>query len=199
MEAQQRTCTKCRLLKPLVEFNRQKRGQFGRMATCRSCMREVNAAWRTRVRGSAIVPEQKICAACRVSKPSSSFSRAPSTKDGLHSYCHSCDTGKKLTTAKEMAKEVNALKEAFPCIDCKKRHPFWVMQFDHLPGSVKKGTISRMIRAGRRESVFEEIKKCELVCANCHATRTYNRLVARCTAGADRICRPLPPRSSERA
>ena len=27
----------------------------------------------------------------------------------------------------------------------------------------------------RRETILDEIRKCELVCANCHAVRTFNR------------------------
>lgn len=50
------------------------------------------------------------------------------------------------------------------------------MQWDHLPGTVKLGEISDEMRARSRKLIFEELAKCELVCANCHAIRTYKRL-----------------------
>lgn len=48
------------------------------------------------------------------------------------------------------------------------------MQWDHLPGTLKLGDISSLIGLPR-ERVLAELAKCELVCANCHAARTYRR------------------------
>jgi hypothetical protein len=62
--------------------------------------------------------------------------------------------------------------EGIPCQDCRGVFHWFAMQFDHRPGSVKKFTISQ---AGCRSrvSVAEEIAKCDLLCANCHAIRTH--------------------------
>jgi hypothetical protein len=51
----------------------------------------------------------------------------------------------------------------------------WVMHWDHLPGYEKIGCISDLVRSRRRTLVLEELKKCELVCANCHVLRTISR------------------------
>ena len=61
------------------------------------------------------------------------------------------------------------------CADCKKRHPYWRMQFDHLPGSKKVAPIS-MMRYASLVKLMAEIEKCEVVCANCHADRTHARV-----------------------
>jgi hypothetical protein len=62
-----------------------------------------------------------------------------------------------------------------PCVDCGIKYPPWVMQFDHLNDKV--GKISNMVSKGSSfKTIIEEIKKCEVVCANCHADRTYRRL-----------------------
>jgi hypothetical protein len=50
-----------------------------------------------------------------------------------------------------------------------------VMQWDHLPGHLKLGNISTDLRGRSRQEVLDEIAKCELVCANCHAVRTFKR------------------------
>jgi hypothetical protein len=50
------------------------------------------------------------------------------------------------------------------------------MHWDHLPGTVKLGEIGKRVRNWRRKLIFEELAKCELVRANCHAIRTYKRL-----------------------
>lgn len=53
------------------------------------------------------------------------------------------------------------------------------MQWDHRPGTVKCFELASVAkRYLTREQVLAEIAKCELVCANCHAVRTYNRRIA---------------------
>lgn len=54
-------------------------------------------------------------------------------------------------------------------------HPV-CMQFDHREGTKKYRDISKMTNYSM-ERIMEEIAKCDLVCANCHALRTYNRTI----------------------
>jgi len=49
------------------------------------------------------------------------------------------------------------------------------MHWDHLPEFDKIGEISSMVASRKREVIMEELKKCELVCANCHVLRTVVR------------------------
>jgi len=66
------------------------------------------------------------------------------------------------------------------CEDCGKKYPPWVMQFDHPPGSAKVGDVASLVGQAVSVDVLEaEIKKCEVVCANCHADRTYKRNLSR--------------------
>lgn len=67
---------------------------------------------------------------------------------------------------------INVLKAA-PCTDCGGTFPPECMDFDHVRG-VKVQGIAGMIDYGP-EKLAEELAKCELVCANCHRTRTKNR------------------------
>jgi hypothetical protein len=70
---------------------------------------------------------------------------------------------------------IRAAKEA-PCADCGVRYPYYVMQFDHVRGEklfdigAWKTQSARSLRAVRAE-----MAKCDVVCANCHAERTYQR------------------------
>ena len=60
------------------------------------------------------------------------------------------------------------------CVDCGgKFHPC-AMQFDHI-GDDKVAAIGRLKRSKGLDAVLEEIKKCELVCGNCHAVRSFKR------------------------
>lgn len=70
------------------------------------------------------------------------------------------------------------LKSA-PCVDCGKVYPPYVMHFDHVPGRGIKlfniGAWTGGRTVSTMESLLEEIAKCDLVCANCHAIRTWER------------------------
>lgn len=70
---------------------------------------------------------------------------------------------------------VRTLKEAYPCIDCGLYYPHWIMQYDHLDPSTKEADISKLVSSGSIKRIDEEISKCDLVCANCHITRTWIR------------------------
>lgn len=62
-----------------------------------------------------------------------------------------------------------------PCADCGGRfHPV-AMHFDHRPGTVKEFDVGWAVRGYSRRRILAEIEKCDLVCANCHAVRTYKR------------------------
>lgn len=64
-------------------------------------------------------------------------------------------------------------KESHPCTDCNMFYPSYVMQYDHLHS--KKVNVGTIARNTSGKQLREEIAKCELVCANCHAIRTHNR------------------------
>lgn len=78
-------------------------------------------------------------------------------------------------TALKGLKYVNEKKNV-PCADCGNKYPPHVMDFDHLPGMEKIGDIASMVRLASREKLDREIAKCEVVCANCHRERSYQRL-----------------------
>lgn len=62
-----------------------------------------------------------------------------------------------------------------PCADCGECYPFYVMQFDHVRGT-KEFNLARASQHGYGQvRVRDEIAKCDVVCANCHAIRTYER------------------------
>lgn len=68
-----------------------------------------------------------------------------------------------------------SLKDGKPCADCGQSFHRAAMQWDHLPGTSKHRPLAELCRTGNAKKVMEEIAKCELVCANCHAVRTFRR------------------------
>lgn len=71
---------------------------------------------------------------------------------------------------------IDTLKANTPCADCGKCFNPECMDFDHLPKHKKSINLAQM-RSGwvSLARVKAEIKKCELVCACCHRTRTKIR------------------------
>lgn len=60
-----------------------------------------------------------------------------------------------------------------PCADCYGWFNSWQMQFDHVKGDKRfniGGSYTRSIK-----DLVNEMSKCEVVCANCHADRTYKQ------------------------
>lgn len=71
--------------------------------------------------------------------------------------------------------KLNLLKSARPCYDCGGIFPPECLDWDHLPGAEKCFTIGSQAQNHTFEAVINEISKCQLVCACCHRTRTFNR------------------------
>jgi hypothetical protein len=70
----------------------------------------------------------------------------------------------------------DSLKSDKPCKDCGSIYPPSIMHWDHLEGSVKVKDVCRMvIECCNKETILNEIAKCELVCSNCHGLRTIKR------------------------
>lgn len=67
------------------------------------------------------------------------------------------------------------LKHNKKCLDCKKRHPHWRLDYDHVRGK-KAFSLGVAVKLGYgMERIMAEIAKCELVCSNCHRDRTWRR------------------------
>jgi hypothetical protein len=49
------------------------------------------------------------------------------------------------------------------------------MDFDHRQGETKRAVVTRMIGRSGLARIFAEAAKCDIVCANCHRRRTFER------------------------
>jgi len=128
------------------------------------------------------------CARCGEAKPLSQFHNSVT---GQFSYCADCrraydreyyaTRGGVARRARQRQRDATTrawgalMKLDVPCSDCGGVFPEWVMHWDHLPGHVKVGDVSTFLRSRSREEALQELSKCELVCANCHAIRTSQR------------------------
>lgn len=87
--------------------------------------------------------------------------------------CKTCFVG---TYQGKHVDQVRELKDGQPCMDCRERFPFYVLDYDHRPGEVKRFEIGKAVRGSYKwETILAEIAKCDLICANCHRKRTWHR------------------------
>lgn len=83
---------------------------------------------------------------------------------------------KNAVMAKQKLRDYVRQKKDQPCADCGIKYPYYVMQFDHMRD--KEYHISTLVNSNNLKKLDAELAKCEVVCANCHAERTYQRGVA---------------------
>lgn len=124
-------------------------------------------------------------------KPLGAFHRNARRRDGVHSQCRTCRAladhqryearvGRAVPREPQRSERgrtawLVSLKAGRPCTDCGRIYPHQVMQWDHRPGLEKLGDVSEAFWGRSRDEVLAEIAKCDLVCANCHAIRTFSR------------------------
>jgi len=72
--------------------------------------------------------------------------------------------------------ELHLFKEKHGCSDCRNHFPHYVLEFDHRPEFKKIDNVYRVLRNYGETAAWDEVKKCDVVCANCHKIRTYTRI-----------------------
>lgn len=125
------------------------------------------------------------CSKCNVEKDDSEFSWKNRKLGIKHKQCKSCVNSSKKSSYYQRNSELHKLnikrrrqslilwledyKSKHSCEYCGEKHVA-TLQFHHVNPKEKKLAISEMILQGfSKESILEEIKKCVLICANCHA------------------------------
>jgi hypothetical protein len=130
----------------------------------------------------------KTCGRCGETKALDAFHR--SKRDGHQLWCKACRkeydaaySRRTLARRRERRRHARpafiawyvSLKASKPCTDCGRVFHPAAMQWDHLPGYEKIGDLGKLQSRHSKAAVLAEIAKCELVCANCHAVRTFRR------------------------
>lgn len=67
---------------------------------------------------------------------------------------------------------INKYKEAKGCSECGYNKHGVAIDFDHIDPTTKKFNISHRLALTTLTSLFREIRKCRLLCANCHRIKT---------------------------
>lgn len=80
-----------------------------------------------------------------------------------------------------LAEELANWKVEHGCVDCGFSAHHEALDFDHLPACGKTANVSRLLnsrglhRQAKIRAIWDEVQRCEVVCANCHRIRTARR------------------------
>jgi len=64
------------------------------------------------------------------------------------------------------------LKKTLKCENCPEDR-YWVLDFHHRDPNKKDIEVSKLIRLGSKKKILNEIKKCKVLCSNCHRDLHY--------------------------
>src|ERR1700680_3692088 len=131
---------------------------------------------------------QKICPKCKENKTLDQYNWYNKKHTKLQSWCKMCmkelqkatyktEKGKKVfdeskqNIKQQKQSKLNDYLEKNPCIDCGTTD-IRVLQFDHVRDEKVLSISAMLARHFAWSKIEEEIKKCEIRCANCHHIKT---------------------------
>ena len=119
----------------------------------------------------------RTCRDCGKEKPLDQFASA-GTVNGVEYrrwLCIPCYSKSKLARKSKIRDRYYDLKKTLKCVECG-NDDFRVLEFDHLNETTKLFAIGEGMKLGYAFSkIEEEIKKCQVLCANCHRIKTYEK------------------------
>jgi hypothetical protein len=131
----------------------------------------------------------KHCNTCLTTKPISDLHKKKSTKDGYASKCKSCiskykksryskDRLSAILNAKKQKEKHRQwyidFKKGLKCIRCGFDNSF-ALDFHHRDPNEKYMNVSQMVNNYSKDVILNEIEKCDVLCANCHAIEHRTR------------------------
>ena len=108
----------------------------------------------------------KKCNKCYATKEMEKFYKHPNTKDKRINTCILCMTAARKHRWFEIFKYKGS-----KCCQCgisDLHHPE-IYEFHHIDPELKEGPVSSMVSSASDKTLYAEVDKCMLVCANCHS------------------------------
>ena len=117
--------------------------------------------------------ETKICTKCKKELPIEDFNWRSKEKGTRRSECKYCHTEFMKKIYEDKKEFVANIKSQLKCQKCGESKDY-MLDFHHLDPSEKETTIARMTSNRYSvDKVLDEIKKCIVLCANCHREFHY--------------------------
>ena len=112
--------------------------------------------------------ETKICTKCKQEKPIIDFHWRNKSKGTRRSECKECHNKFMSERYSSNKQRVNLLKKEQCCIKCGYNKCLEALEYHHIDETTKIDTVARLSVHSNTSDVMNEIKKCVLLCANCH-------------------------------
>lgn len=109
---QEKKCSRCKQVKPLEEFCKNRSTKDGYYSYCRTCNKKIYKSLKMQRFNYSNTLSTKVCRKCHIEKPVSEFNKNIRTADGYHSYCKSC--------MKFVAKKSRSKKPLYVTWNCNK-------------------------------------------------------------------------------
>lgn len=128
----------------------------------------------------------KTCYVCKNNKEDDEFLFRNKLKGTRHSACKDCykivrkksyDSNKAyyINKSKKRRKEINdwfrEIKSKLSCETCGFSHPA-ALDFHHFDKN-KDSEVSNIVKTASKKKILDEIKKCIVLCSNCHRIHHY--------------------------
>lgn len=111
----------------------------------------------------------RACGKCKKRKPAKAFYRRGPNDPRLHHYCRDCFNA--YCRARWKARKAQYVEEMGGyCKDCRGVFPLVVYDFHHRNMAKKEYSWAKL-RLRPDADIRRELKKCDLLCANCHRIR----------------------------
>lgn len=115
----------------------------------------------------------KICTKCGKELPIEDFNWRNKEKGTRRSECKTCHTDFMKEVYENKKKTVSEIKKNLKCAKCGEEREY-CLDFHHIDPNEKENTIARMTSNNYRlDTVLNEIKKCIVLCSNCHREFHY--------------------------
>lgn len=113
------------------------------------------------------------CSSCNESKPTSKFTKDSRRSNGYSKVCKQCTNDKVASLRKQRREYIHKYKLDRGCSVCGYKESAVALQFDHVNPEDKCFNISTAVATRSLPAIEDEIAKCRILCANCHAIHTH--------------------------
>ena len=113
----------------------------------------------------------KTCTKCGESKPLEQFSPKG---DRYRSRCKPCTTADNMERYTRNKKVLSDMKMERGCERCGYNEHYGALHWDHIDPTTKSFQVGESTSSRGLKALLAEAAKCRVLCANCHAIRTWH-------------------------